>query len=171
MGVRSDVAMIFPKDNWDKILEESKTDKAAQNKYGSFDELLQVADVTDTEDSKVLKFYYTKWYDLPGNEAGVDFLQRMQKKYDGESLIVTDLDELDVEHEYPYSEVPQHAMIDYNIFVDNVDLSIYDKTNILKMIVKDYKNHDPENFEKFRAFLEKNDKYLRECKEFKELFY
>lgn len=170
MGYRSDVALAFTKENWDKIIEESKTDEAANNKFCSFKDIMRAAKVYDTPDSKILKFNLIKWYDSPGNEGGIDFLQRMQKKYDGESLIVGE--DLATEHDYPNKEgIPEHFTVDYNIFADNVDLSIYDKTNLLEMIAKDYKKNDPENYKKFVQFLEDNDKYLKNCSEFKKLFY
>lgn len=170
MGYRSDVALAFPKENWEKILEDAKTDEAANKKYGSFKDLMKYATVYDTPDSKILKFEFIKWYDLPGEESAVDFLKRMQKKYDGESLEIGE--DLSIEHEFPESDdIPQQLMVDYTTFVDNVNLSIYDKTNILEMIAKDYRKHDPENYKRFVQFLESKDKHLKDCIEFKNLFY
>ena len=172
MGYRSDVALVFPKENWEKILEEAKTDKAANTnkKYKSFEDLMEDAKVYDTPHSKILKFEFIKWYDSPGEESAIDFLNRMQKKYNGEILDVGE--DLSIEHEYPESDdIPQRLIVDYTIVMDDVNISIYDKTNILEAIAKDYKKHDPKNYEKFVQSLETKYDYLKDCIEFKKLFY
>ena len=166
MRIYSAVAYSFTNENWKKLCEAGKTDKRAQNKHCSFDELLEIAYVNqDHPDGKHHVVYWTDtvWYECE-HETAISFLQDVGKKLCSEYIYIDDKGGYD----YSFKEGERNYFLRDGDEIEIVDITLanYKRANLLVSAVKAFMEAAPESAREWRATMGK----WYGCYEFDQLF-
>lgn len=152
MGYRSNVAFSFTKENWDKLCELAKTDRMALSERFSFEDLVSGADIEKEivdagEILHVVCWNWMKWNDNEGD--AIEFFEEKGRPLAYEYIRIGEEDgdvDMDIVREGRAWGIEKDGI---DIIVNGVTLNAYQRENLLKDVVKAFKEAAPEAAEAF----------------------